>query len=341
MAQGLHKENKKHEFPLQLYEREFFLYRILSGKIRIKYDNKTLEIIPPTLDLMFEGSEIYYQYYNKSKNDGIITQDDLQDYLLNNEIISADEKDLYDKLPNEIDKLKIDLYKNFFRDKSKKIREKLKIANDKYNEISRKLHSYDYTTCEGIANYSKWSHIIYHTTYYKNKRFNWKRGHIDTILGLFYENLANDSTIRLLAHTAPWDMMWSTTKHNFGINATLEQQKLMYWSKFYDNIHEASECPLQVIIDDDDALDGWLIFNKKNRERQAKQDSFAGKKSDHKEIFIPVNSLEELREVQDLNDDAGLNKIKTRMEAIKTGPVKEQDLPDVKRQLELARNGIC
>ena len=41
----------------------------------------------------------------------------------------------------------------------------------------------------------------------------------------------------------------------------------MAWSGLYDNVGESHEAPPDEIVEDDDALDGWLLVQKRERDR--------------------------------------------------------------------------
>ena len=34
---------------------------------------------------------------------------------------------------------------------------------------------------------------------------------------------------------------------------------IVIWSKMYDNVQESIDAPIQSVMEDDDALDGWFI----------------------------------------------------------------------------------
>ena len=63
------------------------------------------------------------------------------------------------------------------------------------------------------------------------------------------------------------------------------------YSKLYDGAYEHPECPEDSVIQDDDMFDGWMIFQRRKREKSktAKQvDSVIGaKQREAEELFIP------------------------------------------------------
>ena len=51
---------------MKQHEREFFVYRIRSGKYFIDYNNIRLKIITPTIDEQFEAENVYINSLDKS-----------------------------------------------------------------------------------------------------------------------------------------------------------------------------------------------------------------------------------------------------------------------------------
>ena len=117
----------------------------------------------------------------------------------------------------------------------------------------------------------------------------------------------------------------------------------------YDKIYEHPESPSEEIINDDDALDGWMIFNQEEIKKQKKEkgvDSMMSEKvRNSSEVFLMAgNDKEQAKDILDLNSKTGLQKIKARFDATKDGNVvPDSELPDVRGEIqqqlrELSRN---
>jgi hypothetical protein len=118
----------------------------------------------------------------------------------------------------------------------------------------------------------------------------------------------------------------------------------------YDSIYENPDRPTEDVIEDDDMLDGWIILQRKNAEKDRKQreaDSILGKKGvsnnrpnmDGGEIFIFAESGDDAGRVKDLNDINAHRISKMRAEALASkGSLEEHELPDV--QLELRQQAM-
>jgi hypothetical protein len=116
---------------------------------------------------------------------------------------------------------------------------------------------------------------------------------------------------------------------------SIEQQILIQWSSLYDNIAECPEAPPEDVIDDDDALDGWLIIQKRNRDKN-KINNLNQKKEEGDEIFKIVDSIEDAQKVKNMNNPHGLGVINSRLKQIqKQGIVKDIEFADVQQSLQM------
>jgi hypothetical protein len=125
---------------------------------------------------------------------------------------------------------------------------------------------------------------------------------------------------------------------NFGTEDTTDEQRaLINISKMYDSIYEHPECPDDKIIEDDDMLDGWMLFQKEKREKEKKQDSIVGGNNKMKnagEIFLMAGSKQEVDEIYALNSDETKVQLQNKQSYIqKVGSASEVDLPDVQMEL--------
>ena len=109
----------------------------------------------------------------------------------------------------------------------------------------------------------------------------------------------------------------------------------------YERIAEHPEAPPDRVLNDDDALDGWLIIQQRERDKKQKKSvQLNDNQKDAQEIYIPANSLEEVQEINSMNEGMAKAIRQSRTKAIREkGEVAEQNLPDVRKSLkmELAR----
>ena len=117
----------------------------------------------------------------------------------------------------------------------------------------------------------------------------------------------------------------------------------------YDKIYEHPESPSEEIIEDDDALDGWMIYNqqeiKKQKQEKGVDSMMSEKVRNSSEVFLMAgNDKQQAQDILSLNSQIGLDKIKSRFAATKDGKVvQDSELPDVKGEItqklrELNRN---
>ena len=118
---------------------------------------------------------------------------------------------------------------------------------------------------------------------------------------------------------------------------TDDQKMLITFAKMYDNAYQSMECPSDEVFEDDDMFDGWMIDQRRTREKEQKQkelDSTKNIPDSAQEVFIFAPTREDAAKVYDLNDTAGRMKIKQRNDMIeKLGSVEAKDLPDTKMEL--------
>jgi pyruvate dehydrogenase complex dehydrogenase (E1) component len=120
-------------------------------------------------------------------------------------------------------------------------------------------------------------------------------------------------------------------------NLTDDQRTLIGISQMYDRVYEHPECPNDDILEDDDALDGWMIIQKRKIEKDKKQqqiDSMNPKLKNAQEVFIMANNSNEADEVVSLNSSESLNRMKSKINHVqKFGFTEESQLPDVQIDL--------
>jgi hypothetical protein len=108
----------------------------------------------------------------------------------------------------------------------------------------------------------------------------------------------------------------------------------------YDNIYEHPECPDEMIIADNDALDGWMIVQKQKNEsnkKESQMNNSLGKAKNSGEVFIMADSNDDIESIYSMNTAESANDLKAKMDYIsKTGgTIAETELPDVKRKISM------
>jgi hypothetical protein len=330
---------------MKYYQRELLLYRLITGKL--KYPHGGLIIRSPTLSVLYEASEIYAQFYDSAVNAGIMTEQDSMNLLVSQgEWDQEKEKLLQEDLPKQIEHWKEEIYRAYYQSERKNtVRKYLEIAKIELNKLISIRHFYDHVSCSGVANYAKLQFIIEKCVYKGKKRYNWAEYSPYTLMSFQQENLIREEDIRELSHNHPWYIMWQAGKkvgNVFGkpsVKFDYDQQRLVMWSMLYDNINEGTEPPPQDIIDDDDALDGWMSIKRKEKGDNPVHLSSNEKINNAQEIYMPASTAEDAKKIDSLNSNYARAIKKQRFAAIKQkGEIREQDLPDIKQEVMMEYN---
>lgn len=334
---------------MEQFERELLISRIRSGFLKFRDKENVIYIYQPSLDVEYEANEIYVDIYNMALIENALTDSDAYKTLVDLGLWSDTKQNELDKIvPGHIEYWKVEIFSNYFRSSTKEnMRKYLQTANNELLNLLQIRHSFDYFTANGIASLAKNLFILSNSCYYKDGSLvDWDKHNINDVMYHYQTHGLSLSQIREVARTSPWTGMWNAYK-KCGIpifkndNLTSEQQMLMQWSSLYDSVHESMECPPDSIIEDDDALDGWLIVQKRNRDR-GKNERVSESKSkidNADEIYIVAETPQDVEKVKNLNNPVALGVINSRMKQLRErGLIQQQDFNDVKQDLMMQLN---
>lgn len=332
---------------MKQHEREFFISLIRSGNIYIS-GKVRLTIKPPTIEQSFESCEIYNESYQQAYIDGIMSEDEMTDWMMEKDLWSPHDDKKIESLKKDIERLKIEIY-NARNDKSlrERIRLYIRAAEKQIAIISLKKHSYMQNTREGIATADKVSWIIKNTTFHKNKLYKFDQLSLSYVIDEWQSSFLPDSTCRELARNEPWKSLWTIRDNinsrlfaNSGrYELTHNQKNLIIWSQMYDNIQESLECPSKDVIEDDDMLDGWFIIQNKKREKENAEkevDSLVknDKIKNSSEVFVVAKDKEHISKINLANDtNAAIIKQQRFAYLNKVGQTEDHNLPDQRLQI--------
>lgn len=138
---------------MEQYQRELLISRIICGYLRYWNGSKLLCIYAPTNEVVYESNEIYSKIYNKSLNEGLMTDSDVVRMLIEGGVWSEkQEKDYSDILPKHIEYWKEQLYLNrLVKAQLEKNIKYLAAARDELSRMAHVRHRHDYISCHGVA----------------------------------------------------------------------------------------------------------------------------------------------------------------------------------------------
>jgi len=322
-------------------QRTKLLHRIMSDYFIILINNNKYIIRRPTSDIQYQAQLVH---------ENILLQNRFNDWMGENECIShlisigrwtVDGDQKMDEIEKYIENQKVELYQSVAQpNKVKQIRKQLFHAK----EILGKLHDVKYSlysfTLRGFAQSVKQQYILEHTIYHNDKLLSdisYKL--LEQIKIKMCDFLISHTEFRELARTDPWRSYWGVIDNPFSksiVELDYDKRTLMTYSKMYDNIAESPECPDEKVLEDDDMLDGWMILQKRSRDEKKNEkhtdnvvNHLSAKYQNASEIFVPVQSKEEITQIEKMNTVKGRVVKKQRQQLLdKQGQVGVGKLPD-------------
>ncbi len=341
---------------MDLNTKEFLLYRIFSSITAIGIGGVDYILKHPSRIDRYKAQQVYNNSIYKNRYNNWYTRRSIQKLLEEQGIFSQEDDKKLEKLEKDLDNLKVQLFQSVLNvEKSKFIRKSLDRVKTLTAILNSSKHALDYLTLEGYASLEKSQYLIAATLCDKdgNRIFSDNYKQEDTsglVEECILETARNQVTVaqsRELARSEPWRNYRGSDKSNiFGkpaIDLTEEQRSLVLYSKMYDGAYEHPDCPEENVIKDDDMFDGWMIFQRRKREKKktANQvDSVIGaKQRDAEELFIPRQNQDSAQKIHEMNTYESRIKRKQRDKVIqKVGSARDSQFPDRKQQIVTQAN---
>jgi len=330
---------------------EGLLYRVISGFYLITINDIEYKIIYPDLSIKQRAHSLYNDILKNNRFDTKhwLRKSQAEILLQKNGIWTSEQEEELKILKNRLEDIKIELYLKYADPPlKKKIKDSIKTANKKINEMYSKKNSMEHLTLEYYADTIKNEYILSQTIYIKDKLafdFNHSNQYeLHEVISELRQHTISISELKALARSELWKSYWTASSTDIfsppSYNWSDDQRTLINLTKMYDNIYENPDRPENAVIEDDDALEGWMIFTHRKYEKERKKtklmDSIGGKYKNANEIFIVTNSVEEAKEVYSLNDAQGMAQVNHIKQIMKNSdePIPWQELPHVKMQIE-------
>jgi len=321
---------------------------LYTGVLYLPMQSRMYVLKPPTPDIMQYMKTAYYTTLHSQRFHQWFTVEQCQQLLIRRGLIPKNYKAVLKELVKTISDMKVDLYLSYFRTGSlRRIYNQLKVARQKYQDMTAKLSHLNCFTLENRAIQQSFIVCLKHCLYYDNQLVFSDISQIPHVvfnyLLITKERLEPTETeVRHMAKTQPFRSAWTVSHGNLFRNRQYtqllpSQQLAVTFSKMYDNIAESLDRPSDDIVQNDDMCDGWLIWTGRKQEKAQKQkqvENIYGNhkhKHNHNEIFLPARNTQDIERINALNDTGARVVMQQRQAQIQRhGKVKESQLPDQK-----------
>ena len=296
-----------------------------------------------------------------SESGGMTLQDSIEQ-LKHDGIWSDEEDGRMEQLEKDINKLKSKLSDfEFQKKKQRAIKDAIRQGEKELDKLrSRKYQLYPHTI-DYLAEYNKQHYLIKQILDFDREDLLTNENFLKNLINKYFiEDSVEEKSLREIARSDPWRLHWTLAKDtgtplfdSSSYNVTDLQYQLIFWSKIYDFAFENMNRPPDDVINDDDKFDSWYESETKRIDKEVKDnfknESFGKTKREPQtdsgvgitEKFIPADK-EGAQEVYDLNSVDARRKVKSRQKAIQEkGYVKEQDLPDTSREIQMKLNQLA
>lgn len=302
---------------------------ILSNSIRLG----DIRIPNFTPQQKADASVFAKKVYSDCYDGGSLIRDELTEIL--NDLgywTQSDEEEFKQDL-NHLQQMKVDYYENFnILSRATSIKKSIKLQTEAINrEIARRSQFVEYT-CEYASEEAFFMYLVkdYSEPFFLYRKFSeWKLPE-DAIRDLYFDNT--------------WKVAWSITKNPqelFGCSINYlndNQLNLLYWSKTYDTIQQIEDAPSYAAMQDVYAVDGWMT--KYNRKKEA-EDKTKTIKNNAAEVYLPVRSRQEAREIIELNSPEARSVLKSRSKDLQKSPeLNERQFSFVKQDIGMKINEL-
>ena len=341
---------------VNLSQNKQLIARIISGDTPFKFGGIKYIIKQPPKDVLQSADQLYEKTLYDNRFGDWLSETDVQTTLEKQDLWRFCTEDRIEKLSDNLSQYKVELYQSWYTSQANVKRSKRLIMQTKIQlaRASNYRTSLYHWTLEGYAEGVRIFYLVKQTLWnagkyiYKNISFNKVPYPIlDMAVNQQAVLTIGDMVIRDLVRSEPWSTIWNIGKPNPFNIPPLElsdaQSNLIVYSRMYDNIAKSSEVPTDDIIDDHDALDGWIILQNRNAEKAridaSVQKTLSPKQQKGNEIFIPAKNKEEAKKINLLNDESAKMIKQQRSNLIQAkGEVKESEFLDTRLGLQRSSN---
>lgn len=330
---------------------EKLFYRVILGYYYIEVNNIRYKIKYPSLEIKYEAEEIYEKTIEDNKFDKRwLTEDEINLFLKINNIWLPSNNDDIKNLEKFIEDTKIDMYVNYGSEiKRKQLKKQLRDATKQLNSLHSKKNSFAYLGIIDHATGIKNEFMLIHSIYdlYNNLIFNncvqdnYDHNKLQLFIREIVEHAITANDLRALAKSELWKSFAASANLTREIDLVNDDYRhLINLHRMYENVRQHPECPSNEILEDDDALDGWFLYQNRKAEKEKKKNAIlekvgGNKKKDYGEVFVVTQDKEQTSEIYSLNEQSTMMEIKEMVNATKTkGTLQWSEVPHIQRQLK-------
>ena len=340
------------------------VYRILAGCLRINIAGETYIIKGNTIAHKYLAEELYESLRDKY-NEDLLSDDDLYDWLIANKYWSFEEDEKLKTFKKNLEEFQVKLFELGFKGREKQITKKaIAHTRSELRRLNDKRHVFDNLSASGAATLEKNKYLVGLSICDERgnalfNEFNFY-GHsfslLDKVILEINKQSITVAEYRKMARSEPWRQYWGAkdgTSSVFNCSSadlTEEQLNLISWTRLYDSVFSHPKCPDDSIIEDDDCLDGFLIKDRREREKESGptiEDIVQNEKiRGSEEVYVALASdldveptAEEGKAIYEMNSEQSKAIMRQRNKFIKEkGTVNYSELPDVRQRLQMEIN---
>ena len=332
---------------MNIWDKDMIISRVISGYTITYVANRCYKTYAPTRDVRYRAEQLADDARWELSFSNVFDKTSLKNFLMGSKIHAVDIDDAIKNVQKAIDDTKVSMYRASIKssDLVKQNRKVLGKLTRRLEGLNSAASEYSAFTVESYCQRLKQNYIVCYSTFDEDGKVFSE----DAPLSLFHalvrglnEQQISAEQYRIIARTEPWRSYWGAGKENiFGKSVadwSEEQKTLVLFSKMYDSAYEHSECPNEKVIEDDDLFDGWMIYQKRKREKQMIENeieaNLGARHQNADEVFIVTDNVSDARRINQYNDTQGQMVKKQREATIKhKGKVTESNLPDRKLQI--------
>lgn len=323
-----------------------YINTIISGIVIFKVGKEYIYIKPPSAEEKAFADFFSKEQYEDALMDGIWTQEEAEKHLISIGQLDEDYESQFKQIDEAVENMKVDYFNHFYDSTTKGyIKRNLEKQQQRYEDIYNKQYVFFDKTCDYLKKYSFLSYIIQKNAYHMDGELASLYYPIQSIYNKYLvENNSLGQKIREIAKSTEWKNRWYSSKLDTFENdlscLTDLQISVVSWSMYYDGVYQSMDKPSEDIIEDDIAMDGWSILEKRKRKEEEKKRSAEKMLPDNLkkagEVFIPARNQKQASDIMSLNGMESKHKISSlKRDLEKHKVVDEANLTSTRKELQM------